>query len=358
MKKLWFAAALGLAVVGIAPASAADLAAKPYVKAPPPPPPIYDWTGFYIGANGGWGESHSCVDFVTALGTFASGCGDRSGGVVGGQIGYRWQFNQFVVGVEGQGDWADLSNTRVSLFNPTLSTTAKTEGIGLITGQVGWAWNAALLYFKGGAAVTGNRLTIFDNTTGSVWSRQVARAGAAQWVSASNTASARAGRSVLNTTICSWGMRTTHSPWSIRALRPYLMTGSAKTWIWSPYALTIASVAGEHRSRPATDSRLLEQLELRGRPPGLFLLIIASGEAVAENERGGCKAASLAGANSWDAGYLARRSSGAPGAEFFDCDDTHADRGITYGKSIIAGDRHAQHFASGTSRAETADPLT
>jgi outer membrane immunogenic protein len=167
MKKIWFTAAFGLALLGVAaPASAADLAAKPYVKAPPPPPPIYDWTGFYIGANGGWGQSHSCVDFITALGTVANGCGDRSGGVVGGQIGYRWQFNQFVVGVEGQGDWADLSNTRVSLFNPTLSTTAKTDGIGLITGQVGYAWNAALFYFKGGAAVTGNRLTIFDHTTG------------------------------------------------------------------------------------------------------------------------------------------------------------------------------------------------
>jgi outer membrane immunogenic protein len=168
MRKFWFAAAMGFAAFSVAaPASAADLAAKPYVKAPPAPVvAVYDWTGFYIGANGGWAQSHSCVDFITALGTFASGCGDRSGGVVGGQIGYRWQFNQFVVGVEGQGDWADLKNTRVSLFNPTLSTTAKTDGIGLITGQLGWAWNAALLYVKGGAAVTGNRLTIFDNTTG------------------------------------------------------------------------------------------------------------------------------------------------------------------------------------------------
>jgi len=169
MRKFWFAAAMGFAAFSsvAAPASAADLAAKPYVKAPPAPVvAMYDWTGFYIGANGGWAQSHNCVDFITVLGTFASGCGDRSGGVVGGQIGYRWQFNQFVVGVEGQGDWADLKNTRVSLFDPTLSTTAKTDGIGLITGQLGWAWNAALLYIKGGAAVTGNRLTIFDNTTG------------------------------------------------------------------------------------------------------------------------------------------------------------------------------------------------
>jgi outer membrane immunogenic protein len=138
------------------------------VKAPPPAPvvAIYNWSGFYIGANGGWGQSHNCVDFVTLGGTFSDGCGNRSGGLIGGQIGYRWQTNQFVFGLEAQGDWADFKNTRVSGLDPTLSTTAKTDGIGLFTGQLGWAWNAALLYVKGGAAVTGNSFTIFDNTTG------------------------------------------------------------------------------------------------------------------------------------------------------------------------------------------------
>src|SRR3977135_1161590 len=167
MKK-FLLASVGLVALGMAaPASAADLAARPYTKAPPAPgAAVYDRAGVYIGANGGWGQSHSCVDFVTAAGTFASGCGDRSGGVAGGQIGYRWQTNQFVFGLEAQGDWADLKNTRVSLFDPTLSTTAKTDAIGLFTGQLGWAWNASLFYVKGGAAVTSNRFTIFDNTTG------------------------------------------------------------------------------------------------------------------------------------------------------------------------------------------------
>ena len=51
---------------------------------------------------------------------FAEGCNERSGGVVGGQIGYRWQASQWVFGVEAQGDWADLSSTRVSLLNPAV----------------------------------------------------------------------------------------------------------------------------------------------------------------------------------------------------------------------------------------------
>jgi len=164
MKKLFVFAAVALSMA--TPALAADMA----VKAPPPAPlpAIYNWSGFYIGANGGWADSHNCWDFVGAAGTvFGEGCNDRSGAVAGGQIGYRWQANQFVFGLEAQGDWADLSRTRVSLLDPTLSTQVKTDAIGLFTGQIGWAWNAALLYVKGGAAVTGNRFNVLDNATGA-----------------------------------------------------------------------------------------------------------------------------------------------------------------------------------------------
>ena len=110
---------VGLIALGMAaPATAADLAARPYTKAPPPMvAPIYDWTGFYIGGNGGWGQSDNCLNFVDAFGfDFRDGCASRSGGLIGGQIGYRWQANQWVFGLEAQGDWADLSHTRVSPF--------------------------------------------------------------------------------------------------------------------------------------------------------------------------------------------------------------------------------------------------
>ncbi|MET0723098.1 MAG: outer membrane beta-barrel protein [Tardiphaga sp.] len=166
--KSFLLATVGLvALVGIAaPASAADMA----VKARPPAPviaPIYDWTGFYIGGNGGWGQSRNCWDFLDAAGfAVASGCRERSGGLAGGQIGYRWQASQWVFGVEAQGDWADLSNTRTSLFNPFFSTRTQTDAIGLFTGQIGYAWNAALFYVKGGAAVTSNRFSILETATG------------------------------------------------------------------------------------------------------------------------------------------------------------------------------------------------
>jgi outer membrane immunogenic protein len=170
---------VGLLALGMgAPASAADMA----VKARPPAPvlaPIYDWTGFYIGANGGWGQSRNCWDFVDPFGVaFTEGCHERSGGLVGGQIGYRWQAGTWVFGLEAQGDWADLSHTRVSLFDPTLSLRTKTDGIGLFTGQIGYAWNQALLYVKGGAAVTSNRFSVLDNLN---FGAELASASSTRW---------------------------------------------------------------------------------------------------------------------------------------------------------------------------------
>ncbi|MGB6255542.1 MAG: outer membrane beta-barrel protein [Bradyrhizobium sp.] len=178
MKK-FLLATVALGALGMtAPASAADMAPR-YTKAPPPMvAPIYDWSGFYIGANGGWAESHSCVDFFAAAGLDVSeGCANRSGGIAGGQIGYRWQSSQWVFGLEAQGDWADLSNQRLSLADPSFSTRTKTDGIGLFTGQIGYAWNASLFYFKGGAALTDTRFSVLDTASGV----ELAAASATRW---------------------------------------------------------------------------------------------------------------------------------------------------------------------------------
>src|SRR4029079_13192738 len=126
--KSFLLATVGLvALIGMAaPASAADMAGK----APPPAPlpVIYDWSGFYIGGNGGWGQSRNCWDFLDAAGVaFASGCRERSEGCMGGESGYGWQAGQWVFGLEAQGDWADLSNQRVSLINPAFSTRTTTD---------------------------------------------------------------------------------------------------------------------------------------------------------------------------------------------------------------------------------------
>ena len=167
MKKLLLAsAALGV-LIASAPAMAADLAARPYTKAPPIVAPVYNWGGFYVGANGGYGSSHNCWDANNILGigpvvpAFAEGCHDATGGLAGGQVGYRWQSGTWVFGLEAQGDWADLKGSNVSSL-PTilpLVNQSKIDAIGLFTGQIGYSWNNVLWYVKGGAAVTSDKYT-------------------------------------------------------------------------------------------------------------------------------------------------------------------------------------------------------
>jgi outer membrane immunogenic protein len=159
-----------------APAVAADLPAQTYKAPPPMVDTIAGWSGFYIGGNGGWGWSRNCWDSVPVTGAIiADGCLSKSGGLIGGQVGYRWQANQFAFGLEAQGDWANFSSSHISLFNPLFTTGTKVRGLGLFTGQIGYAWNAALLYLKGGAAVTSNRFDISSAGVG------VASASSTRW---------------------------------------------------------------------------------------------------------------------------------------------------------------------------------
>jgi hypothetical protein len=112
--------------------------------------------GFYIGINGG-GSAHTCWDVVSDVfgdTPGAEGWHNATGGTVGGQIGYRWQTGSWVWGIEGQGNWADFSGSGASLLFPGFVNNAKIDPFGLITGQVGYAWNNALFYVKGGTSVT------------------------------------------------------------------------------------------------------------------------------------------------------------------------------------------------------------
>src|SRR5256885_2391325 len=73
-----------------APAAAADLAARPYTKAPPAPiAAVYDWSGFYIGANGGWGSSRQGWGLLgPGPGPPAAGCPDATPGTARGEPRY------------------------------------------------------------------------------------------------------------------------------------------------------------------------------------------------------------------------------------------------------------------------------
>jgi outer membrane immunogenic protein len=191
---------------------------------------VYDWSGFYIGANGGWGSARNCWDLVAPAGTFigAEGCHDATGGTAGGQVGYRWQAGTFVFGLEAQGNWADFKGSNGSLLPPAglFTNETKIDAFGLFTGQVGYAWNNALLYVKGGAAVTANRFNQHLAPPGR-WLQAAATkpTGVAWSAAASNTGSPRTGRPRSNTITSS--CRTRPSPSRrFRAARSSATTGS------------------------------------------------------------------------------------------------------------------------------------
>jgi outer membrane immunogenic protein len=182
MKKIAFATAATLLLTGAA--SAADLAARPYTKAPAPMVSVYNWTGFYIGVNGGGGWADKSWDIYNDTGvavapSFREGSHTASGATVGGQVGYRWQASNWVFGLEAQGNWADFTGSNTSLyFVPgTATNRTKVDALGLFTGQIGYAWNNVLWYVKGGAAVARDKYEgvttingfVFDRATDTRW---------------------------------------------------------------------------------------------------------------------------------------------------------------------------------------------
>lgn len=163
MRKLSISILSALVIIVPSAAFAADMP-----KAPPmmTAAPAFSWAGMYVGANGGYGSSSNCWDLIDPVfGVFAEGCPRATGGVAGGQIGYRWQMSAWVFGVEAQGNWADLSGRRVSSVNLALTNESRINAFGLFTGQLGYAWNNVLIYVKGGAAVTQNEHASFDTPT-------------------------------------------------------------------------------------------------------------------------------------------------------------------------------------------------
>jgi outer membrane immunogenic protein len=143
MKRLLLAGAAFASLMTTA--SAADLAARPYTKAPLLSPAT-NWSGFYIGAMGGY--------------AFDS---DNGGGFGGGTIGYNWQFpgSQFVFGIEVDAAGASIKDSATANFGVVAITAEdKINALGSVTGRVGVAMDTALFYAKGGYAWANNKLSV------------------------------------------------------------------------------------------------------------------------------------------------------------------------------------------------------
>jgi outer membrane immunogenic protein len=154
-------AALGAAL----PARAADLGYRaPYQKAPAYAAPIYNWTGFYVGAH--VGGAFSSDNNFNGLATGNNGNGRFLGGL---QVGGDYQFSpNWVAGVEGQYSW--LSGNVGAIFPGGFAYTNNQRGLGSITGRVGYTWGPGLLYVKGGYAYSDNneKVTVGGVPTGFI----------------------------------------------------------------------------------------------------------------------------------------------------------------------------------------------
>ena len=189
----------GLAAVMLTSVSAvseaADAPRGPAYR-PPPPPLFYNWTGLYVGvhAGGGWADL---------------GFGDTGSGFIGGgQVGYNYQINQWVFGLEADVSGSGIKNNLVSLgslFTASLNWNA----FWTVTPRLGYAFDNWLVYGKGGGAwadvsVTGTVLGTPFNAGG----------GTASGSSSSTSPSRPRGRSPT-------GCSTAGRP------RPFASTGSS-----------------------------------------------------------------------------------------------------------------------------------
>jgi outer membrane immunogenic protein len=171
-----FRACRNLLIVGclgwraVSLASAADLSYP--VKSPPPPEPSASWAGFYVGGQVGWGEDIVGWRNLGASAFFSplnSVTHDRGSGIIGGgQLGYNFQYNRIVLGIEGSASAADFDRGFASPYFPAIDVwSSKLTWLGTVTGRLGYGFDGWMPYVKGGLAA-GNVETSIANTAAGV----------------------------------------------------------------------------------------------------------------------------------------------------------------------------------------------
>lgn len=167
--------ALAFCIAGSASALAADLPSRTVVPMMPIVVPLFTWTGFYVGVNAGYGGStdDDNVNYAAYPGVRFNEDSSDGGFVGGGQIGYNYQFGQFVAGVEADIQYAGLGSSRRNddwayAYAPYYqgggsqlpyygaeSRGSSVEWFGTVRARVGFALDRALIYATAGLAYGG-----------------------------------------------------------------------------------------------------------------------------------------------------------------------------------------------------------
>ncbi len=174
-------AATSLSVVGGKIAAAADLSMPPVYSAPPP---VFSWTGWYVGVNGGggWGEtSHTLTAGAVGVPALTTGNFKTDGGLAGGTLGYNYQMGTWLFGVETDLDWSNIRGTfngAVPIPGGTAPFSLSSQLNWLDTARVraGFVWDRVLFYGTAGAAYGG--LTTAANASAAIGGLGVTAAAA------------------------------------------------------------------------------------------------------------------------------------------------------------------------------------
>lgn len=138
--------------VGTTAARAADLP----VAQPIAPVPLYDWSGFYVGAQAGYAFGSADYDFALAgFGSFITEESDADGFIGGGHVGYQFQMNRVVVGLEGDIEGTTIDGDVIDFTGVTAQGSVDVNVQGSLRLRAGYAFDRFLPYLTGGLAVAG-----------------------------------------------------------------------------------------------------------------------------------------------------------------------------------------------------------
>jgi outer membrane immunogenic protein len=165
--------------MGTVAARAADMPARAPIYKAEPAAQTYDWTGFYLGINGGYARSHSNWS-DPAAGTDSGGF-NTSGGTLGGQLGYNWQTGPVVLGIETDMNWINANGSSnaggVCAADGGGSCQTQQSWLGTTRARVGYAFDRWLPYVTGGVAYGDIRATQPTGTSSSTQAGWAAGAG-------------------------------------------------------------------------------------------------------------------------------------------------------------------------------------
>ena len=179
--------------------------------------PAYDWSGIYLGLQGGWKFGEDDYEVTGADTSF-----DVDGPMIGGHVGGNMQMGNFVFGVEGDGEWADVDGTFTAGNGDEVSTSIDWQAS--LRGRVGLAWDRLLIYGTGGAAFAGTENRIFDcrNRDRGNRRRHPLRMDRGRWRRRRSHAEFVGGRGVPLHRSRGRGLRLSHFPGGYVHVRPVL----------------------------------------------------------------------------------------------------------------------------------------